>query len=273
MDLGEFSLSPDQLQQGVASLSYQPFVLSDDLCTGVAYSWVATIEGGRSQSARDFVLDRRTCDKDLWDRFYDANRRLAAMYDDFVAAVARHVPGGTLLDVACNNGYFLIRGAQQGMKHCVGYDLEDYSPAIRFLNSVTGQEVEFVNAAYDSWTHEIPDCGQYDVVVASNIVQHIPDPLYFLNFLGSRARKALFLFLGVGDTDQYLVYYSNPNRFYKDRKFPVNFDNDVGMSRGLLWASLRQLGFSQIIELPRKSTWLPDSFLDLGCQKALLCLR
>jgi SAM-dependent methyltransferase len=275
MDLRKFRLSQAQVEQGTACLNYQPFILDDDICTGVAYSWIGTSDGGRSQNARDFVLDRRKCDGRLWERFWDANRRLASMYDDFLDAIVKHVPQGTLLDVACNNGYFLVRGMERGMSQCVGYDLVDYSASVAFLNSVVGTKAKFHNAGYDSWTHEIAGCDEYDVVVATNIMQHVSDPLYFLNFLGRRARKALFLFHGVGDTDEYLVYYAPPNRFYseKDRPFPVGFDNHVTLSRGLLWESLKQLGFTNIIEIPRRDTWLPNSFLDQGCQRALLCLR
>lgn len=273
MDLRKYRLTPSQIQEGVARLNYQPFVLDDDICTGVAYSWISTIDGGRSQNVTDFVLDRRKCDGRVWEHFWDANRRLAAMYDDFIDAIVTHVPRGTLLDVACNNGYFLVRGAERGMSQCVGYDLGDYSRSVAFLNSVVGTKAKFHNTGYDSWKHEIPGCDKYDVVVASNIMQHISDPLYFLNFIGRRARKALFFFHGVGDTDDYLVYYSKPNRFYKDRPFPVGFDNDVGLSRGLLMESFKQLGFSHIIEIPRRDTWLPNSFLDLGNQTAYLCLR
>lgn len=275
MDLRKFRLSTDQIEQGKACLNYQPFVLDDDICTGVAYSWISTSDGGRSQNVPDFVLDRRTCDGRLWEHFWDANRRLAAMYDDFVDAIVQHVPGGTLLDVACNNGYFLVRGMERGMSQCVGYDLADYSGSVAFLNSVVGTQVKFHNAGYDSWKHEIAGCEQYDVVVASNIMQHISDPLYFLNFLGSRAKKALFLFHGIGDTDDYLVYYSKPNRFYpaNERPFPTGFDNNVGLSRGLLLEGLKQLGFTNISEIPRRHTWLSNSFLNLGNQRAFLCLR
>jgi hypothetical protein len=113
------------------------------------------------------------------------------------------------------------------------------------------------------------------VVVASNIMQHISDPLYFLNFLGGRAKKALFLFHGIGDTDDYMIYYSKPNRFYpvSERPFPTGFDNNVGLSRGLLMEGLKQLGFTNISEIPRRHTWLPNSFLNLGNQRAFLCLR
>ena len=193
LDLRKYRLSPAQIEEGVARLSYQPFVLSDDICTGAAHSWVSTDDGGRSQNAPNFVLDRKTCDGRLWERFWDANRRLASMYDDFVDAIVQHVPGGTMLDVACNNGYFLIRGAERGMSRCVGYDLFDYSKAVGFLNSVVGTKAQFVHAAYDSSKHEIAGCEQYDVVVASNIMQHISDPLNFLSFLGSRAQGAVSL--------------------------------------------------------------------------------
>ena len=93
MDLRKFHLSPAQIQQGMVCLNYQPFVLSDDVCTGVAYSWIATSDGGRSDREASFVLDRRTCDTGLWERFGDANRRLASMYDDFVDAIVQNVPG------------------------------------------------------------------------------------------------------------------------------------------------------------------------------------
>jgi hypothetical protein len=63
------------------------------------------------------------------------------------------------------------------------------------------------------------------------MMQHIPDPLYFLSFLASRAKKALLIFQGMSETDELQVYYQPPNRFYNDTKFPVNFDNDVGLSR------------------------------------------
>src|SRR5580765_3058998 len=108
MDLRKHHLSPAQIDKGMACLNYQPFVLSDDVCTGVAYSWIATSDGGRSENVTNFMLDRHTCDAGLWERFWGANRRLASMYDDFVDAIVEHVPKGTLLDLACNNGYFPV---------------------------------------------------------------------------------------------------------------------------------------------------------------------
>jgi SAM-dependent methyltransferase len=273
MDLREFSLDDKQIRQGQECLNYQPFVLSDSVCTGVAHSWLYSAEAGRTSFAPDFVVEKSTVEPQDWEKFYDANRQLANMYDDFVTAIAEHFPSGSLLDVACNNGYFLTRALQNGMTSALGYDLEDYSQSVAFLNRVVGTKAEFVQSGYDSWKHEIPRCKKYDVVVASNIMQHISDPLYFLAFLAGRAEKALFLFTGMGPSDDFLIHLNEPNKFYSDRKFPVVFDNDVGLSKGLLYRSLDYLGFSEIIELERRDNWLPDSFLDVGNQKALLCLR
>lgn len=273
MDLRKYNLSAKQIDEAVSILNYQPFIISDDICTGVAYSWLYTAEGGRNSNVPDFVLDRRKVDAKTYAKFCNANAQLRAMYDDFIDVIVKHFKSGTLLDVACNNGYFIVRAMEKGMATCVGYDMTDYSKSVSFLNKIVGTHAEFIHTPYDSFSHTISGCDTYDVVIACNIMQHISDPLYFLAFLGSRAKKGLLLFTGMGNTDQYLVYYSEPNRFNKDSKFPVCFDNDVGISRGLLYKSLELMGFHEIIEIPRKETWLPKSFLDVGCQKALLCLR
>ncbi len=254
-------------------LNYQPFIISDDLHTGVAYSWVYSEEGGRSSNAGDFVFDRRGLPRQVWEDAFDANRRLAHMYDTFLDAIAARFPGCGLADVACNNGYFPIGAAIRGMKPCVGFDKVDYTAAMTLLRDVTGVEAAFHNCAYNSWTHVLDGFEPHDVVVASQIMQHISDPTYFLSFIASRAKKALFLYTGMGPTDELAIYYGQPNRFYKDATFPNCFDNDTGLSRGLLFKGLEMLGFDEIIELPWAESWLPLSWYSTGSQKALLCIR
>ena len=159
----------------------------------------------------------------------------------------------------------------RGMRSCTGFDHGDYSESIEFLKSLTGVEVTFKRSSYDSWAHMAEGFEPHDVVIASQIMQHISDPLYFLSFLASRATKALLIFTGMGNTDELQIYYQQPNRFYKDALFPVCFDNDVGLSRGLLYKSLDMLGFGEIVEIPWQESWLPKSWY--GHQKALMCIR
>ncbi len=272
MDLRKFSLSDAQIRKASEYLNYQPFVISDKIHTGVAYSWLHHADGGRRKyDYNEFVFNKDTESPEVYAKAFDANQRLALMYDSFLDRMAERFPGSSLADMACNNGYFLIGGASRGFSKCSGFDHGDYSNSIDFLKSVTGLDVSFTHSSYDSWTHKVEKFEPHDIVIASQIMQHISDPLYFLSFVASRAKKALFLFTGMGNTDAYQIYYQEPNRFYKDTKFPVCFDNDVGLSRGLLFKSLDLLGFDEIVEIPWTESWLPRSWY--GDQKALLCIR
>lgn len=272
MDLRKYNLSLDQIETAKRCLNYQPFVITDDVHTGVAYSWLHHKDGGRRAYGLDeFVFDRATEPQDIWNKANDANSRLAIMYDCFLDRIVARFPGCSLADMACNNGYFVVGAAMRGMGRCTGFDREDYGASVSFLNSLTGVDAKFNHSSYDSWSHIVKGFEPHDVVVASQVMQHISDPLYFLSFVASRAKKALFLFTGMGETDELQVYYQQPNRFYKDSKFPNCFDNDVGLSRGLLFKSLDMLGFDEIVEIPWEESWLPKSWY--GSQKALLCIR
>ncbi|MBS0154074.1 MAG: hypothetical protein JSS38_05760 [Nitrospira sp.] len=272
MDLRKFGITQNQVQAARECLNYQPFILSDEIITGVAYSWLHHQDGGRrAYGLHEFVFDRSVEAEDVWRKAYDANRRLATMYDCFLDHIAERFPGCSLADMACNNGYFVVGAALRGLRTCTGFDRADYSSSVSFLCSLTGVDVEFRHRSYDSWNHTVQDFAPHDIVVASQIMQHLSDPLYFLSFVASRAKKALLLFTGMGDTDEFLVYYQQPNRFYTDAKFPVCFDNDVGLSRGLLFKSLDMLGFDEIIEIPWQESWLRKSWY--GSQKVLLCMR
>lgn len=272
MDLQNYCKSPKQLNEAKRVLNYQPFKLSDSIITGVAYSWLYDKDGGRRvYDHTEFVFDRDKEDPEVWEKASDANQRLANMYECFLDEIAARFPGCSLADMACNNGYFPIGAAVRGMGPCTGFDMGDYSASVSLLNKLTGSNVKFRHRQYDSWNHFVPGFKPHDVVIASQVMQHISDPLYFLSFVASRAKKALFLYTGMADTDDYRIYYADPNRFQKNTRFPNCFDNDVGLSRGLLFKSLDMLGFDEIIEIPWTESWLPQPWY--GTQKALLCIR
>jgi len=273
MDLTKYSLSTKQIATARAVLDYQPFIITDSLQTGVAYSWLYGDQGGRTSHGRDFVCDRNTVTEEEWTRFCAANNSLRCMYEDWLDVIAQTYPGGTLLDAACNNGYFLVGALKRGMRAATGYDRADYTGSVRFLNDILGVNAVFRHDAYDSWKHTIKGSKPHDVAVASLILCHISDPLYFLAFLGRMAREAIFLFTGMGVEPGYRIYYSKPNRFYKSDSFPVCFDNDVGLSKTLLFESLELMGFKKITVLPYKDSWLPRSWFDNGNQQAILAMH
>jgi len=271
MDLRPYLRDEGQILLASQLLNYQPFILSDDLQTGVAHSWIYREEGGRNSVFSEWVADRRVASPEYWNRFTDANRRLRTMYEDWLDVIAARFPGGSLVDVGCNSGYFPIRAEMKGMRHCAGYEVTPYGQAVEFLNRILGTSMRFYQQGYDFYTHSLPGCHEYDVAVASVIMCHLPDPLNFLACLGKIARKAVFLFAGMADEDQLTIHYSHPNRFYKDRPFPYGFDNDTGLSRGLLYKSMEWLGFKERVEVPYRESWLPRQWY--GAQKALLFSR
>src|SRR5437879_12581387 len=106
MDLRD-RLNPSQIDRACSVLDYQPFIITDELQTGAAYSWMYNTAAARSQPP--LLFDRRRCTSEEWDRITDANARCRRMYDPFVTEIARRYPGRTLLCRACNNAYFPVQ--------------------------------------------------------------------------------------------------------------------------------------------------------------------
>jgi hypothetical protein len=270
VDLRPFSPSWVQVKAASTALNYQPFIIADDIRTGVAYSWLHS-KDPRDDPFYRFVFRRDKVPADVWEKAAEANDRLATMYDDFVAEIARHYPGGSLLDVGCNNGYLPVRAELSGMRRCAGTDRRSHQwAAIKVLNSITGTSVSFLNRAYDSRTHGARIRKRFDVVVASAVMCHLPDPLNFLAFLGSLANEAVFFWGQMIDSDEYLVGYNEPNRFRRE-PFPWGFDDNTRLSRGLFRRSVELMGFREIVELPYRETWLPADWY--APHKAWLCKR
>ena len=180
------------------------------------------------------------------------------MYEDCIAEIARRYPGGSLFDVACNNGYFPVRAQMMGMGRCVGSDLGGhYAASIKFLNDSLGTNAEFVHAPYDPRSGTSPILGKYDVVVAAAIMCHLPDPLNFLASLGSIAKEAIFFWGQMVDTDALTIAYSPPHpSMGGEQTFPYGFNDNTRISRGLFELSTRLMGFREVIEIPYRPQWL-----------------
>ena len=268
MDLRPYGLTPRQVKRAARVLSYQPFIISDDLQTGVAWSWIS----GEDPRVSPPLVFRRDQWGDKWDAIHDANARLRAMYDDFIFEIVARFPGGSLLDIACKNGYFPIKAQLSGMTPCAGMDIgSQYRRSIKFLNRVAGTRVKFVHGAYEPRRLKAPIRQRYDVVVASAIMCHLPDPLHFLADLGRIARRAIFFFGQIVDTDQFLIAYARPHSAISDaRAFPFSLNENTRLSIGLLWTSLEMMGFHKIMEFQWRDTWLPrELFVGYGYEQHL----
>jgi hypothetical protein len=249
-------LAPGQVDEACTVLNYQPFLITDDIQTGAAYSWMYLSD---PRVAPPLVFRRSECDPGKWNDVNNANRRLARMYDDLLGQIASYFPGGSLFDFGCNNGYFPVRAQTMGMGRCLGMDAGDYGPSVRFLNKVMGTTAEFRHASYDSVTHTAPITEKFDVATLSAALLHNPDPLHLLAWLGSIATKAIFFLGQIVESEALIIAYRKPHpSLGVARPFPHYFNDETRLSRGLLWYSLSALGYTKIAEVPWQTDWVPD---------------
>lgn len=245
-------LTDRQIEQACAVLDYQPFIISDDIQTGAAYSWTVGYE-----AASTLVFRKQEHSPELWDRFTRCAAMQRRMYDTFLDAIAERYRGGTLLDVACNNGYFPVGAELRGMREGRGIDRgAHYAKSIGFLNEALGTQASFREGQYDP-SRPLEIGRKFDVVCGSAIACHLPDPLNFLAFLGSLANEAVFFFDQVVDTDDLLVSYTKPREtFGSIGAFPYRFNEHTRVSLGLLYHGFEEMGFSNIVEIPWDHEWL-----------------
>src|SRR5262249_21740837 len=130
-----------------------------------------------------------------------------------------------------------------------------------FLNIVCGTHASFIHATYDPTVHSAPIKDKYDVVMACNIMCHLPDPAYYLAFLGSLAKEAVFLWEQQIDTDDLFIAYRPPHPALVhpatpgSSSFPHFFNDCSTVSRGFYELAMRSMGFKNITYLPWSPEW------------------
>lgn len=248
-------LNSEEVSLAAKVLDYQPFILSENIQTGAAYSW-AYSDDPRTRPC--LVFNRSDNTEHDWSRIADTNARLRTMYDDILDEVALRFPGGSLFDVACNNGYFPVGAELRGMSG-TGMDMVDYSKSFLILNNALGTKAKFLNLVYDSERHEMPIQDEFDVVVASAIMCHLPDPLPFLAAVGKMARRAILFWGQILDTEQLIISHKPPHpELSRLTSFPHGFNDNTRISRGMFKESMRLMGFKSVTEIEHRNTWLPQ---------------
>jgi SAM-dependent methyltransferase len=257
MDLRPRMRSDALVEEATRVLDYQPFMIRDDIQTGVGYSWLHWPD---PREAPPLVFHRAEWPESDWDKISASNQGLRSMYDAFIRAIAQRYPGGSLLDIGCNNGYFPVAAEVAGMRGCAGVDQGDHNAkSIRLLNSVQGTEVEYFQRQYSPERRSAePLPRKFDVVSASAILCHIPDPLHFLAYLASMAQEAVFFWGQVLNTESFIVSYNKPHRNLSSfHQFPYHFNDNTRLSLGLLKHSMSSLGFRRPFEIPHEASWIP----------------
>ncbi|MCL2202472.1 MAG: class I SAM-dependent methyltransferase [Defluviitaleaceae bacterium] len=281
MDLRE-KINSHDAGEAVAVLNYQPFIISDDIQTGCAYSFCS---GDDPRVAPPLVFHKNDWTDEKWDFISKCNGQLRAMYDDILDEIASRFPGASLLDIGCNNGYFPVGAEIRGMRGTGTDGNGAHEKSMHFLNKALDTQAEFILGLYDSITHKLPDVGIHDVVTLSAIMCHLPDPLYFLSEVGKIAQRAILYYGQIIDTDKFLISYNPPHpNLSHIVEFPHNFNDNTRLSLGLFKEACSQMGFNNFYKIPPRDSWLEmchgpisltleQELKDVSCHVAILAMR
>lgn len=266
MDLRKFNPTKEIVDELKLSLTgYQPFILSDECETGVCHDWI--------HGSKKLILEKRTVSATEWKEFTELNGRLRCMYDDWVDRICGEtggVKGLSVADIGCNDGYFLWRFLEKGVHSAEGFD-RGSGKAFPLLSRLTGLQPNFVSSKYDSMRHTIPEAKRYDITIASAIMLHLSDPLYFLHFLASITKRIVLLWTLIDDSKELkITYRGDPSHYYSD-PFPTCFNFGTSISQTLFDFSVKELGFNKVVPLAHKKGWVPMQFF--GQLKAFLLIR
>jgi hypothetical protein len=264
MDLRSRISSRSQLERFksiVASTDfmYQPFIISDDIEVGGGYEFIFNRIGAGFVYWRDDTLPPNApvrshlIDPDNASDFRIANAALRQVYDQCVEAICRQagdIQAKTFADFGCFNGYMPVALSQRGARRAVGYDIDDRGECIAALNSILGTRAEFIHSGYDLATGIVPKAEQFDIVCCMSLLQHIPEPMRFINLLSAMTRECLFLMTNVWTDDDLVMRFGQPNAIRAGDAFPWCFDNGMYLSEKLLRTAFRLAGFHTLIEVP-----------------------
>jgi hypothetical protein len=127
------------------------------------------------------------------------------------------------------------------------------SGVFNWLNQVLGTNVRFQQGIWENLSHQFTrPVPVVDVMINTVFTNHQCDPLQFLSYICDRSREGVFLWMLIAPGEGCFVRYPErvPHQLISTkRRFPLNYDNDVSISEGMLRNSLNQLGFAEVAEL------------------------
>ena len=96
--------------------------------------------------------------------------------------IAAHKPSGTVLDIGCGYGFFMEAAIDAGFD-AYGIDVSDAC--------IAEAQAQFPGRAFCGAIDEVPDLEgkRFDVIFASHLIEHIPNPKHFLQTLAGYLKE------------------------------------------------------------------------------------
>lgn len=280
MDLRKFITTPSQIEQATkfvenGTLFYQPFILQDGLEVGEARNFCKRYDGVDNPfdlnvySSKSIMRnwDRKFIYESEKDYFTKGNAEYRACYQEMRDAIIKYSgldpKKMTVAEIGCNTGISLYYLALEGAK-CSGYDWNDMSNVFGWLNSIMNVDVKFKRGVWDNLRHRFLvgdnerevefDIPEVDIMINTVYTNHQFDPLQFLAYICDRAKVGVMLQVLIDDKDECCLYFPSLPPHEEVIKgehlpFPLNINNDMRMTKKLLFQTLNKLGFGEIISI------------------------
>ncbi len=194
-------------------------------------------------------------------------RRHSHLFPALLSACDGTLEGKTVLDVACNCGFWSIQARLAGAKSVLGVEASEKNVEqahfIRELIGLDGLEFEVGNA-YDISKDRY---GEFDVVLYFGLLYHLEHPVLALERLADVTREVALV------DSTILKNRGSFCRVAADRPHKQNYSNRLRMvpSRTAVARMLRHAGFDQVLVVPHTSESLPTDYT-AGVREAFVAL-
>jgi SAM-dependent methyltransferase len=172
------------------------------------------------------------------------------------------VGGRTVLDVGCNNGYFVREAMRLGAKRAVGVDKSDCIVGARQLAKEEGVNAEFWQTSVDS-----PEfrkyCPRFDVVLLLSVITHLRDKENFLDWLDDRIKHILVFESNHGERNKQHIELVKKHIWFQGVRYLG--PSDIESKPHYLWFCKKH---PLEVKYPRVSG-LPIEFIPLGAFRDL----
>ena len=263
MDLRPYIKTREQLDRGInliknKMLSYQPFILADDIEVGEGMN----LHDGYREDHFLFDLNAYAKGMDIGQgkqppdpaRFRQCNQEYRQMYEYVCESIVKNVGASienlSFCELGCNTGLTLFYLALRGAHSCHGIDKNDTHAVFAWLNDILGTNVSFSKASYSNLYHEFEgiDLEPVDVMINTVFTNHQCDPLQFLCYMCDRAKTGVFLWVLLSGLADCAIGFppAQLTPLKTGGAFPLYFNNGVQLSESLLRVALARLGFEDV---------------------------
>jgi len=101
------------------------------------------------------------------------SKTMRQYFDDFAEKTIKGMSKGAVLDIACNDGSLLDAYKTRG------WDTYGYDPAKNIYDEISSKKGHQITVGF--WGIDpVPEYPPLDIIVAQNVVAHVPDPIVFM---------------------------------------------------------------------------------------------